>query len=527
MSWKSVKSLGVRSSQGQRHARELDRIKAPFLKRHNADGSTSYKKGGTLHEKSAPPDEPDLGDGYYCLGQTGAGYRIMGSATARGSFKDRGSAGSGSFALAALAFYGGGRGADIESEKSILKATNLDDKDYWIWNTTLYTTRTGKVMKSRFTITTPNVAGTSVPHLHTHRTTPFLAWAGTVFKGGEHVRRIYFTGMNIVGGQHTTFVVADPTEPFGDAEILPAPSIPGQLCDVPTLHVTNLTGGLLMLNRYMRPTYKDSSVNVALCPGLTFSASSNHGQSWGSVSSDGMFTDAASLGFLPIDPNEDSYKPWAWKFNYAVRAAKVTLFPTDPQNSQGIAIGLVPVALFIGGSWKVKYRTKIGRYAGAQITESLTVGEHEDEDAAAFMAASNSMVPFVLNGVQGVLYLNRFKADLNQIPSSRPALMWTDGYTTTMLGTMPFANAFTGGFTGISRSKIVCPMYDGAYSLYELTSDMTWTKRATIVEGVYADPEYWAMPNFSKLTYLRKDNRAVSATPSAPWMTNSRILPPT
>ena len=43
--------------------------------------------------------------------------------------------------------------------------------------------------------------------------------------------------------------------------------------------------------------------------------------------------------------------------------------------------------------------------------------------------------------------------------------------TTTTLGVMPFISAFTGTMTGIGLGKIVCPMYDGEYSLYELTQE--------------------------------------------------------
>lgn len=523
MAWKPVKSLSTRSPQGQSHARELDRIKAPYLKRRNGDGSVSVKKGNTLVERSVP-DAEDLTDGYYVLGRIGADYRIMGSATARGTFKDRGTSGSGSFVVANIQFYGGGKGLDIESAQDATSPANFDGKTYPVVHTSVYLTRNGKSATLRHIFTDTNVAGGSAPRLHPQLTSPFFGWSGTVLKDGEHVRRAYFVGMQIQDGQHRPKLYADPVK--AGVIDLPVPHTPGQLCATPTVHVVDTRGKLLLLNRFMRPTYKDSSVNVGACPGVSFAASTDHGASWSSVTSDGMFSDSQSLSFLPTDPNENSYKPWAFKYNSAVRAAGLELFPTDPANSRGIAIGLVPVALNVGGSWVVRYRQKIGRFDGFTIVANITLGENSDYDAADVMASVP--VPLTLNGTHGVLYLNRYVADLNQIPSNRPTLMWTDGYTTTALGVMPFASAFTGGLSGIGRGKIVCPMYDGEYSLYELTDAMTWTKRATITSAAAAaDPEYWAMPNFSRLTFLRKEGRPVSASPSAPWMTNSRILPPT
>lgn len=210
-----------------------------------------------------------------------------------------------------------------------------------------------------------------------------------------------------------------------------------------------------------------------------------------------------------------------------MKNAGLDVFCTDPVGSKGIAIGTVPVALFVSGEWKVFYRRKIGRYDGFTIAENLQLGQSDDYDVASMMCSGP--VPLVLNGVQGVAYLNRdVPADMNLIPSTKPTLMWTDGLTTTTLGIMPFVSAFTGAMTGVGPGKIVCPMFDGENSLYELRNDMTWVKRATISDmAAAAIPLNWVLQNFSRLTFLRKDARPVSATPSAPWMSDSRKSPPT
>lgn len=515
--WKPVKPLNGPTSQGRQHAYQLDKIDAPFLKRRNGDGSISYKKNGVLFAKAAEPEEL-IDDGYYCLGRVGSEYRIMGSRTARGKFKDRGPAGGGSFSSANLQFYGRGKGFDIESESDTMGFANFDGVAYPFAYTTTYTTRNGKSMKPRHTFVDANIAGGTAPRLHAQTSVPFSGGAWTILKDGAHVPRVYFVGMQVSGGQHVPKLYADPTEKYGDVEALPTIHIPGQLCGTPTVHLPDLKGKLLLVNRYLRPTYSGSSANPLFCPGIAFTISNDHGQTWADMVTDGMFGDSQSLNFLTAG--------MAFKYNEAVRATLLNLFCTDPVNSRGIAIATVPVALFISGVWTVRYRRKVGRYDGFTITENVLLGEDADYGGAEVMA--DYPTPLVLNGVQGVAYLNRYASPVGLIPSTRPTLMWTDGLTTTTLGIMPFINAYTGGMVGVGPGKLVCSMYDGEYSLYELTTDMTWTKRATI-NDVAAAPlaGNWTLRNFHRLTYLRKDGAPVSATPSAPWMSNSRRLPPT
>lgn len=526
MAWKPVKQLNGPTSQGRQHAYQLDKIDAPFLKRRNGDGSISYKKNGALFAKATEPEEL-IDDGYYCIGRVGSEYRIMGSRTARGKFKDRGTSGSTSFSGANLQFYGRGRGLDIETENDSAGYPNFDGKVYPFSYITTYVTRNGKSSEPRYTFVVANVAGGTPPRLHPQLTTPFYGWAGTVLKDGQHVPRIYFTGLQVIDGEHQPKLYADPTEQFGEVEALPTLYTPGQLCAGPIVRVMDLSGKLLLVNKYMRPTYANSAANPLLCPGVAFTVSSDHGATWAPIVTDGLFSDAQSLSFLPVDTNSSTYKPWAYKFNEAVKHANLDVFCTDPVNSRGIVVATVPVALFVSGTWKVFYRRKIGRYDGFSITESLQLGQSDDYDVASVMASGP--VPLVLNGAQGVAYLNRdVPSNVNLIPSTRPTLMWTDGSTTTTLGIMPFVSAFTGAMTGIGPGKIVCPMFDGEYSLYQLEDDMTWTKRAAInSNAAAASPLNWVLQNFSRLTFLRKDGRPVSATPSAPWMSDSRKSPPT
>lgn len=527
MSFKTVKSLSIRAPQGQRHARELDRIGAPYLKRHNGDGSTSYKKGGVLMERSAPPTEEALGDGYYVLGRVGSEFRIMGSRTIRGKFKDRGPSGGGSFSRPVIQFYGGGKGFDIETEVDSVGFPNVDGKVYPFVYTSVYTTKTGKDSELRHTFVDVNIAGGSPPRLHPQLSSPFFGWSGTVLKGGEHVRRIYFVGLQVVDGEHQPKLYADPTKAGGDVVALPTLYIPGQLCMAPTVHPVDTRGKLLLLNRYLRPTYANTSVDVGACPGLFFTSSGDHGETWTEVLDKGILSDAASLAFLPIDNNANYSKPFAYKHNEAVYATNLQLFCTDPAQSRGIAMAVVPDAQFVGGQWVIKYRRRIGTYDG--FTSVSNVMHFEGQNSDECFISADSPTPYVLNGVQGVLFLDRSAPSQALIPSTRPTLKWTDGSSVTTLGLLPYTNNVTGSLAAVSKTGIVCMMYDGEFSLYQLNDGMTWDKRATVYAGPNAAlpaPTHWTLQNFSRLTFLRRDGAPVSATPSAPWATDSRKLPP-
>lgn len=526
MAWKPVKQLNGPTSQGRQHAYQLDKIDAPFLKRRNGDGSISYKKNGALFTKAVEPEEL-IDDGYYCLGRVGSEYRIMGSRTARGKFKDRGSSGGGSFSRANIQFYGGGKGFDIETEVDTVGYPNLDGKVYPLVYTTVSTTRNGKTSEPRFTFIDANVAGGSPPRLHPQLSAPFFGWAGTVLKDGAHVRRIYFVGMQVIDGEHQPKLYADPTEKFGDVQALPTLYTPGQLCMSPTVHVVDTRGKLLLLNRYLRPTYANSSVNVLACPGLEFTSSSDHGETWTDGVSLGILSDAASLAFLPVDNNSNYSKFYAYEHNEAVYATNLQLFCTDPAQSRGIAMAVVPDAQFVGGQWVIKYRRRIGTYDG--FTSVSNVMHFEGQNSDECFISADSPTPYVLNGVQGVLFLDRSAPSQALIPSTRPTLKWTDGSSVTTLGLLPYTNNVTGSLTAVGLSTIVCPMYDGEFSLYQLNDGMTWDKRATIYSGPNASlptPFHWVLQNFSRLTFLRRDGAPVSATPSAPWATDSRKSPP-
>lgn len=517
MDWKPVKSKGARSPQGQRHARELDRIKAPFIKRRNGDGSVSRKKDGALFERSLAKDDPPLPDGFYSLGWGGTEYRIMGSRTAKGKFEDRGSAGASSFAVANIQFYGRGRGADTEVAFSVESVKNFDNITLPCDRVTLGTTRDGKKMTARHASLTTNVRS---GRLHRGSSFRYFGWAGTVLKDGKHVPRVYFVGLQIIDGQHLPKLYADPTEKLGNVEDLPCPFVSGHLCAEPSVHVVDTSGKVMLMNRYMRPTYSPSTASPVTCPGITFTTSSNHGASWADIPTPSMFTDADSLAFLPYGT-----PGLALNYNDAVNGAALELFCADPDTSSGVAMGVVPCALFIGGVWVVRYRAKVGRYSGFSISASFTIGEHANASAARNMMSS--AVPLVRNGVQGILYFDRSDPDTSLIPATNPRLYWTDGLTTTFLGTVPFPSRSVGYMAGIGPGKIVCPMHDGGFSLYELTSDMTWAKRATInATAPRGSLASWTLQEFSSLTYLRKDGVPVSATPSAPWMTDSRKKPP-
>lgn len=96
--------------------------------------------------------------------------------------------------------------------------------------------------------------------------------------------------------------------------------------------------------------------------------------------------------------------------------------------------------------------------------------------------------------------------------------------------TMPFIAARTGRPTMLDARTIVCPMFDGQYSLYQSRNwGATWTKRATISQSTTPptqDDTFSEMNSFSVLVYLRENGRAVNATPGTPWFSDDRIARP-
>lgn len=525
MTWKPVKSQSARSPQGQRHARELDRIKAPFIKRRNGDGSVSMKKGATLVERAAPKEELPLPDGFYSLGYVAGKLTIVGSRTARGRFEKRGSAGASNYVSLTLAFYGRGYGLDPEDLGAGVAEANFDGVVFGSRRIAEQITRDGRRIKTRFTHDHTRVHG---GWLYQDNTYSSVQWAGTVRVGESHLPVVYFSGLQIIGGQFYPAIYVDPTPGRGDVVAMDIPIVVDQMCAAPSLHVVNTSGKMLLMQRYMRPTYTPSASSPALCPGIFFLATSDHGNTWSAVDPGGMFTDASTLQFLP-PLTEEGAMFWRQGFNNAVYRAELDLFPTDPANSSGIAFATVPVAQLSGGLWTVKYRSKIGTYSGFSLSAGFQVGEYPNVYTA--NVSTHHRTPFTFNGTHGVLYIDRTAGGASVAAAVYPQLKWTDGLTSTLLGAMPRQNWATGAMCAIDGGRIVCVMYDGEHSLYELSPNLgggpVWAKRATISsEASPPSTSSQQLSNFAYLTYLREDGRPVSATPSAPWMTDSRKRPP-
>lgn len=531
MDWgKVVKKRGGAQHRTVRAARFLDTIDAPFLKTTLSDGSVARKKGQDLFADGG--DEPEASsDGYFVLGKVGTEYRVMGSGDARGRFSDRGLAGVQGAVIPTLRYYGGGYGMTTSNEVRSTGFYNFDGKAYPLIDVKVSVTRSGRTMKLRHTFTSTKVQGGVNPALYTTTAIPFYMWSGTLLIDGEHTRRNYYVGLETWEQQHVPVIYADPADGT-PASVISTPFLPNQLSATPSLQVMDTRGSLLVMTPVMRPTYTGSSVNVAECPGLVFTRSTDHGVTWDAASVS-LFDDSQSLLNIPIGAGSSSIWNNATTFNNAVFEADLQLFCTDPVACKGIALAVVPVAYNNAGMWVVKYLRKIGKYSGGTFIESVVLGQSHDPASAYEIA--DSPIPYTIGGVQGVLFLDRRGAEPPALTgftvgSAHPMLRWTDGETVLTGSMMPLPNYQTGGLTALDMKSVVCPIYDGQFSLYR-TKDGggSWVRRAMIHSGAGATaptPTDASMRNFYRLAFLRKGSTPAGASPSAPWMTDSRRLPP-
>ena len=524
MDWKPVKSKGARSPQGQRHARELDRIKAPFLKRVNGDGSVSRKKGNALFEVSATEEGAKTGT-FLCLGDVDGRAVIVGSDTGRGAFKVRSEwEDLPYFQLTGAKLYGSGLGAVVARvNEPGPDVTNYLGYELPRFRYVLITTPDGRKVDIRHVTT-----ATKSSDLYAGDGNRYFEWSGIVLKNGEHTPRTYLASMDVEDGQHVPKVYADSSKKFVGLESISIPVIPGFMCIAPSVYPLDTSGRLLLVSRYIRHIVPVEGLSVFPVPGIVMHTSSDNGATWEPLALHGMFADAASLSDVLVGTG--AFNTFSLRYNAAVYWTHMRLFCTDPSQASGIAICTVPRCRDDDGEDRaVRHIAKVGRYNGFTFTEGVEVGEYFDGSGASFV--HGSAVPFVREGVQGILFVERAtltegEVAMNIRAANRPKLMWSDGVTVTQVGTMPFPNWATGHHSGIAPGKIVCPMYDGDYSLYELKSDMTWAKRATIYKGgpVPSTSER-ILRNFNEVTRISKDGRPMSATPSAPWMTDSRKSP--
>lgn len=118
--------------------------------------------------------------------------------------------------------------------------------------------------------------------------------------------------------------------------------------------------------------------------------------------------------------------------------------------------------------------------------------------------------------------------------TSKPQIHYTaDGSALTLLGGMSIDAGRAGTPTALNANTLFMPVYDGTeHALFESTDrGLTWRRRATIstlaAESLPGPIDARTGPkSFNNVVWLRGNDRAKSATPSAPWLTDDRVTQP-
>lgn len=497
---KPVKQRGGWTPQGRRKARVLDEVNAPYLKARNGDGSIS-KKAGPFLSTSLAPQAPLEFDGFYSLGLVGGQYRIVGSATARGKFTDRGVAGDETFSVPFFAFLGGGYGG-VPNTTPGFNAVNFDGRVLTGEQVELYRSRTGKQLAPFFS--------------RTYHVTPPFTWqlnAGrTLNLGGEPALQVGLSFMRVLGGQHVPSLLI---QAQGASITVSLPYDVGQLNVRPDVHYVTPSDAYAIVPTFW-PTYTPTTVNVAATPGLRFYRSSDGGRTW-TATTDLDLVFGAELAQLRANLTWSTGTASTW--NNAVAFSSFRTY--SPAPDMQVFVAVVPYATVISGTTVVRGRVKIGRrdLTSGVCTPYATIFDGDFDDALFFANANGIECPY--NGQAGVmLYVRPVAPDR---PAQPRQALWTNGFTTVALGPMPFPNRATGGVTATEPGLLICPMYDGQHSLYQSRDGIVWRKRATIFEGGPApNPSRLVLDNFTLVTYLRDGGRPALLTPQAPWSSDYR-----
>lgn len=510
MPFKPVKQRGGNSPSGRRHARQLDAIGCAYLHRNNGDGSVSKKSGSRLAAYGGP-DEPYEVDGYYSLGLVGGGYRICASSDARGAFVDRGAAGTEAFNFPALGFFGRGKGA-VSKMTPTGTIPNFDGRACYRFNLELSTTRNGKSLRPFSTVFAcapyneymlTNYYGGRVLGVADKPTFQFASSFMNVMAEGEYA------------GQHSPvyMIHTDEGATIGDVivkenQIQAAPRV---------AHLGPSRRVMMCITLW--PTYSPTIAPTSATPGLYFQDSLDGGRHWNLTSAlDSVFGDG-------LDQLKAACGAWtptkAAVWNKAVQGARLTTY--QPQPNTDVFMAVCPYAANVSGTLTAMGRVKLGKRdpMTGQFVVASTLYDGTIEQAVTF--AGSGGIEFYRDGAAGVLL---FVRPVTGTEWGEPrAVIWTDGESHSYIGTMPMANQFTGIVTAAARRELLCPMFDGQFSLYGSTDGLQWSRRATIspvgTPPNAADHDL-ALQNFGQITLLRNDNFPAILTPSAPWASDYR-----
>lgn len=489
------------SMEGDRSARFMDQLDAPYLSHYFPDGTIAETKGG--FPTVTPGGLEDVA--VFTLGRIGGQTRILGASSHHGPYQDRGPAVStGGFTIPSLGNYGRGWGhvyTDGDGGDFIDFVGRQGRAQY----KKLQRTRDGKAFSELYDFykASPKFSGQSsnssrIPYGYRYVGDTPVFWSGisTV---------IIDAGKNYV----PTFIMD-----MGDGALahIPVPYDIGQY--VHQFDAWVLAPGVLFGRvKYIRPWYTPTTIDVDATKPATYVYSSDGGASWSTVTTPPM-----------LEPTIDVPTPYdsLGRFNDAV-ANEMYLSIAPLSRTQSVVVATVPTRKTGGPNDSVLKVGVMDHFSG-NITETQTLETYDVSYGAAYAIGQ------VIATDSGVLIEVLDVTPTGTLTGSPSKIyLTTSGSDLMHIATLPKGPALTGAFTGADKSTILCPMYDGAgtYTLYS-SRDLcaSWQRYATLVTG--ATPpntvDYkWFLSDFTELTAIRINGAPASSTPLTPWMTDCRI----
>lgn len=500
----------------------VGRSASNYLQDGRDDTFMTRRRPGVLVRKSGDftnifKDQEKL-DGFYSLGAlAGGGTRIVGSLDGF-SFTDRGPAPEqGGFTVTQLGFYGAGLGV-VTKPSANGAIVNFDSRACQAFRYELLRTRNGRRLVDYYEFPTFIPTGRQ-------DTLIFIARGGYWFDGTGHK---FYAGAHapmVIGGQQVqTFITDDGkgAQGFGAVEYFI-----NQLGWYAT-PLTLAPGVLMKMDRYLRPAYEPSSIDVAGCPGLYFCFSADAGKTWQTCSASAMWTtELLTVTGLPEN------LAGATQFNKAVQYADIVAAPLNRRNS--VCVASVPY--YTPGPIQVlQVRVKLGvidAESGCAMTESMVLFDGDPDDATIYRGRGLLAIPGgVLIFTRDVITGPNKGDDAWRYPAQ--IRITRSGFDIADWAVMPMKESYTGSVTGYDTRTMVCPMWDGRHSLYRSRDfGRTWVRAGTIsTRGVPPndDPqpseEQFTLKDFGVITYLQKDDAPANADPLTPWLTDSRLPAP-
>ena len=502
------------TAPGNAAAQFLGREGEVWLKKRRF-GAMGLNRGGLLETRITD----QVGeDGFYSLGRVNGEQRIVGSATARGVFTDRGPAvaddGSGGFEIRQLFFYGRGLASDYFSQLEGF-FEDFDGHDNALFETEVYRTRDGRNMAPYYMTDLTGPIGTDL------WATAFFIYPGAYYFDGDTLK--FQTGWcyRTTGGdgQHKFEFIQDD----GRGGVL-AVTVPQVLNQIAAYAVPQRIGpqNFVLMETFVRPRYPFTSIDEAACPGLRFSFSDDNGTTWIPASSTEMYQE-----FFDTLLDLPSGELWALPFNNATQAAGFTVVPLSA--SRALVYGVVPYIEVISipeVTYNLKGKVKLGiaDRSSRTILSTLTLFDGAINEAGDFWRTSAE------SHRGGAVVLERpIRPDHQEWAHPLRIMFTPDGMEYVEIGFTPQPSYKCGLLTAVSPTQLFLPMYDGVHSLYESRDrGATWTRRATLSEnGPVPEPDQdQTLQDFAVVTFLRRDGLPANGSPGTPWVCDARITAP-